>query len=219
MSGTDNTTRVLIADDHQLFREGLRATLERSGMAVVGEAGAPSEVPRLARRVSPQVVVLGLNMPGASGAETIAEILAANADVQIVVVTAFADGVDAIEALAAGACGHLGKDMAPDELAGGIRQAAGGSAVLSSAAMRALVSHVRTGGRLDEQALEALRSLTGREVEVLRLIVEGADNVRIGRELSISPHTVKHHVTGIFEKLGVRSRVEAAVQAVRAGLA
>jgi DNA-binding NarL/FixJ family response regulator len=215
----DTTIRVLIADDHHLFREGLRATLERSGMAVVGETSAFSDVARLGRTAKPDVVVLGLNMPGLSGADAIREILAASPDLQIVVVTAFADGEDAVEALAAGAGGHLGKDMAPEELAGGIRQAASGSAVLSAAAMSALVGHVRANGRPEEEIVQALRSLTARELEVLRLIVAGADNAQIGSELSISPHTVKHYVTNILEKLGVRSRVEAAVRAVRGGLA
>lgn len=218
MSFPDNTIRVVIADDHQLFREGLRATLEQSGVVVVGEAGSEAELPRLAGTLQPSVVVLGLNMPDASPAKTIERILAANPTVQIVVVSAVADGQDAIEALEAGACAHLGKDMAPQELAGGIMQAATGSAVLSAAAMQALMSHVRAGGQPDQQTLEALHSLTARELEVLRLIAEGADNTEIGRLLSISPHTVKHYVTNILEKLGVRSRLEAAVQAVRAGL-
>lgn len=210
---------MVIADDHRLFRDGLRATLEQRGMTVVGEADAESQVAHLARTLKPDVLVLGLNLPGISGAATIREVLAACGAIQIVVLTAFADAEDAIEALAAGACGHLGKDMTAAELAGGIWQAATGSAVLSPTVMQALVGYVRANGQRDEQDLQALSSLTERELEVLRLIVAGADNVEIGHQLSISPHTVKHYVTNIHEKLGVHSRVEAAVRAVRAGLA
>lgn len=218
MPDEDTPIRVLIADDHHLFREGLRVTLERSGMVVVGETSTFSDVARLGRTAKPDVIVLGLNMPAISGAQAIREILSANPDSQVVVVTGFADGEDAVDALAAGACGHLGKDMTPEELAGGIRQAASGSAVLSAAAMSALVGHVRANARPEEEIVQALRSLTARELDVLRLIVAGADNAQIGNELSISPHTVKHYVTNILEKLGVRSRVEAAVRAVRGGL-
>lgn len=187
-------------------------------MAVVGEARDGSQAARIARGVKPDVVVLGMNMQGASGAQAVREILAANADVRVVVVTASADGEDAVEALGAGACSHLAKDMPAEELAAGIRHAAAGSAVLSRGAMRALVDHVSAGGQAGSEERAAIRTLTPREVEVLRLIVEGADNVAIGRELSISPHTVKHYVTSILEKLGVHSRVEAAVRAVRGGL-
>ena len=102
---------------------------------------------------------------------------------------------------------------------GSIRLAASGHAVLSREAVRALVARVRTDNRAQEQALSDGLQLTARELDVIRLIVNGADNVAIGRELSLSPHTVKQHVTNIFEKLGVRSRVQAAVYAVRNGLA
>jgi two-component system nitrate/nitrite response regulator NarL len=226
--------RVVIADDHQIFRDGLRGTLQDAGMAVVGEASDGAEALALARKLEPDVLVLDLNMPRVSGLEALRRMGAENggADVQTVVLTVSAQHHDVLAALAAGACGYLLKDTRVDQLAAGIEQAAEGHMVLSSDVAQALTAYVRAGAEAESARAEAesnrardggeaqgaLLALTPREEEVLRLIAQGADNVAIGLELSISPHTVKQYVTNIFEKLGVRSRVQAAVYAVRAGL-
>lgn len=209
--------RVVLADDHHILREGLRGALEQNGMAVVGEAADGAEATRLARALAPDVVVLDLNMPGLSGAEAVRRIVSAHPEARVVVVTVSAAEEDVIDALHAGACGYLLKDMRLDHLVGGIRQAACGQAVLSREAMQALLVHVRTRPAAAPAPAER-PPLTARELEVLRLIVDGADNAAIGRELSISRHTVKQYVTNILEKLDVRSRLDAAVYAVRAGL-
>jgi two-component system, NarL family, nitrate/nitrite response regulator NarL len=227
--------RVVIADDHQLFREGLRGTLQDAGMAVVGEASDGAEAVALARKLAPDVLVLDLNMPGVSGLQALRQIARGDENIQAVVLTVSAEDRDVLAALAAGACGYLMKDTRVDRLAAGIEQAAEGHMVLSSDVAQALRAYVRAGARAEsaeaaqaeELAAAAVEeahapgkplALTPREAEVLRLIVEGADNVAIGVALSISPHTVKQYVTNIFEKLGVRSRVQAAVYALRAGL-
>jgi DNA-binding NarL/FixJ family response regulator len=220
--------RVVIADDHHLFREGLRGMLEAGGLEVVGEASEGNEAVALAHRLEPDVVVLDLHMPAASGLDALRGLARTCPDVQAVVLTVSAADADVLEALAAGACGYLLKDTRADHLADSIRQAAEGHMVLSGDIARALMAHVRTtadaAARLDDTKRAELSErhgrgeLTPREIEVLRLISEGADNTAIGLELSISPHTVKQYVTNIFEKLGVRSRVQAAVYAVRAGL-
>jgi two-component system nitrate/nitrite response regulator NarL len=233
--------RVVIADDHQFFREGLKGMLEDAGMQVVGEAADGADAAALVQELQPEVAVLDLNMPGTSGLQALRRIARSNPDIQTVVLTVSADDGDVLEALAAGACGYLLKDTNVERLADGIRQAAAGHMVLSGNVAKALVARVRAETQADAQALAAEASvgydgtgaagvaaatvvaleerpaLTPREEEVLRLIVAGADNVAIGRELSISPHTVKQYVTNIFEKLGVHSRVQAAVYAVRAG--
>jgi DNA-binding NarL/FixJ family response regulator len=222
-----DTLRVVIADDHHLFREGLRGMLEAGGLEVVGEASDGDEAVALAHGLEPHVIVLDLHMPGASGLDALRGLARTCPDVQSVVLTVSDADADVLEALAAGACGYLLKDTRADHLADSIRQAAEGHMVLSGEIARALMAHVRTttdavqgddstGADLVEH--EDRRALTPREVEVLRLISEGADNTAIGLALSISPHTVKQYVTNIFEKLGVRSRVQAAVYAVRAGL-
>jgi DNA-binding NarL/FixJ family response regulator len=217
----------VIADDHRLFRDGLRETLGEAGMEVVGEAADGAEAIALVRELAPDVVVLDLKMPGVSGLEALRQIEHHSADVQAVVLTVSLADADVLEALAAGACGYMLKDTQADRLADGVRQAAEGHMVLSSAVARALTARVRadtdadaepSDGQAGAEPTVERAALTPREEEVLRLIAEGADNIAIGLALSISPHTVKQYVTNIFEKLGVRSRVQAAVYAVRAGL-
>ena len=218
--------------------------LRDAGMEVVGEAADGADAAALVAELQPAVAVLDLNMPGTSGMQALRRIARSNPDVQTVVLTVSAEDDDVVEALAAGACGYLLKDTHVDRLADGIRQAAAGNMVISGDVAKALVARVRAEGQAGARAastdvsagvdgtsaagvaatvaapaaLEQRPALTPREREVLRLIVEGADNVAIGRELSISPHTVKQYVTNIFEKLGVHSRVQAAVYAVRAEL-
>ena len=247
VAASANALRVVIADDHQLFREGLKGMLQDAGMEVVGEAADGADAAALVQKLEPEVAVLDLNMPGTSGLQALRRIARSNPDIQMVVLTVSAEDGDVVEALAAGACGYLLKDTHVDRLADGIKQAAAGHMVLSGEVAGALVARVRaeaeaqpsspgagaeaegaagadaggTGTAAGARAAEAIDerpALTPREREVLRLIVEGADNVAIGRALSISPHTVKQYVTNIFEKLGVHSRVQAAVHAVRAEL-
>ena len=218
---TEKTLRVVLADDHHFFREGLRGVLIGDGLAVVGEAVNGAEAVALTRELTPDVVVIDLNMPGLRGVHAIPRIIASSPGVEVVVLTVSADGEDVLEALSAGACSYLVKDTRTDELAGCIRQAAGGQAVLSREVAQTLTSRALENA-LDngtaEQARATLPTLTDRETEVIRLLVDGADNATIGRELSISPHTVKQYMTNIFEKLEVNGRVQAAVYAVRAGL-
>jgi DNA-binding NarL/FixJ family response regulator len=208
----------VLADDHHFFREGLREMLAADGMAVVGEAADGAGAVALARELAPDVVVIDLTMPGVSGIDAARQIATASPDVQVVVTTVSANEADTLEALAAGASAYLLKDMRAEELVGAVRLAAGGHAVLSSDVVQALAARVRAERRLAERAKNDGLALTARELEVVRLIVEGSDNAAIGRELSISKHTVKRYVTNIFGKLGVRSRVQAAVYAVRKGL-
>jgi DNA-binding NarL/FixJ family response regulator len=220
---SENTLRVVIADDHHLFREGLREMLEAGGVEVVGEASGGDEAIALTQRLAPDVVVIDLKMPGVSGLDALRGIARRSPDVQMVVLTVSDDETDVLDALAAGACGYLLKDTRADRLADSVRQAAEGHMVLSAEIAQALMEHVRAGAsaaraEAEVRETEDQLALTPREIEVLRLLAQGADNSTIGLELSISPHTVKQYVTNIFEKLGVRSRVQAAVYAVRSGL-
>ncbi len=194
--------------------------LETAGVRVVGEARDGVEAVALAGELQPDLVVIDLDMTNTVGAEALQRLADASPQTKTVVLTTSAGDVDVIEALQAGACGYILKDTQPEELIDGIRQTAGSQVVLSREVVRVLVKHTNANGRPPEQARSVGDSpaLTPREQDVLRLIVEGADNAAIGLELSISRHTVKQHVTNIFEKLGVRTRVEAAVHAVRSGL-
>jgi DNA-binding NarL/FixJ family response regulator len=194
--------------------------LEIAGVNVLGEARSATEAATLVGKLKPDVVVIDLNMPDVADGGTLRRIAAASPEARIVVLTASTDKADVIKALEAGACGYILKDTQADELVGGIRQVAGSHVVLSRAAMQTLVASAGSGDHTKDGLQTAVRrpELTRREMDVLRLVVDGQDNATIGLQLSISRHTVKQHVTNIFEKLGVRTRVEAAVYAVRAGL-
>ena len=219
MASSTAKLRVVLADGHQFFRDGLRGMLTAAGMVVVGEATDGAGALALARDMEPDVLVIDQHMPGISGVEAVRRLGAARPEIPVVVLAASANEAEALEALAAGACGYLLKDTGAEELVGALRQAAAGHAVLSREVLRALAARALANDRLTEQAKGDEPALSARELEVIHLIVDGADNATIGRELGISRHTVKQHVTNIFQKLGAKNRVEVAVLAVRRGLA
>jgi two-component system NarL family response regulator len=218
MSLAPKEIRAVLADDHHFFREGLRDVLTEAGVTIVGEATEGEGAVELTRRLAPDVVVIDLHMPGGAGLDALREITAVAEEVDVVVLTVSAEQADALDAIGAGACAYLLKDTPVDELAASVRLAASGHAVLSRTIVRALAERARRDAQRPSGPTAAELSLTARELEVIRLITEGADNATIGRELSISRHTVKQYVTNILDKLGVQSRVQAAVFAVRAGL-
>lgn len=192
--------------------------LVAEGISVVGEATDGDGAVAVACGEEPDVVVLDLSMPGGSGIDAVRRIVASLPEAHVIVLTVSSGESDVLDALAAGACCYLLKDTRLEELVASIRLAAAGHAVLSRDIVRALASHVRAGSEGPVDTHVDGPALSARELEVLRLITQGADNATIGRELSISGHTVKQHVTSIFGKLGVQNRVQAAVCAVRASL-
>jgi DNA-binding NarL/FixJ family response regulator len=215
--GTDSEIRVLIVEDHALFRQGLRELLDTAGLSVIGEASDGVTAVRLTRELRPDVVVMDLHMPRMDGIDATSEIMKAERPPVILVLTVSTTNDDVLDAIAAGASGYLLKDAAADEIVNAVRNANSGSSTLSPTIAGAVVRRVREHGAATEQP-EDLLALSEREKEILRLVALGRDNTEIAQELYLSPSTVKNHVSSILEKLGVDGRVQAAVRAARAGI-
>ena len=210
--------RVLVVDDHDLFRTGLRNLLEEEGVNVVGEAENGEMAIRLASDLTPDVVIMDLNMPGAGGVATTRRLSSLAPLSRVVVLTISADDDDVMNAVMAGACGYLLKDSSIQELIAGIRAASEGESLISPQIAAKVLQRLRAQSK-DADAAEVIRAeLSDRELEVLKLIANGKDNAQIARELFISPKTVKNHISNILMKLQIENRIQAAVYAVRSGI-
>jgi len=210
--------RVLIVDDHDLFRTGLRNLLEEQNVQVVGEAGTGGEAVRIVRELAPDVVVMDLNMPGMGGVDATRHITAVAPLTRVVMLTISDDDSDVMDAILAGACGYLLKDSSILELMAGIRAAAQGESLISPTIAAKVLQRVRATSTQPEIANTIRSELSDREIEVLKLIANGKDNAVIAGELHISPKTVKNHISNILMKLQIDNRIQAAVYAVRSGI-
>ena len=211
--------RLLLADDHTLFRRGLRELLEGYGFAVIGEAPNGSSAVRLARELQPDVTVMDLSMPGMGGVEATQAILDEDPGARILVLTISAEEEEVLDALLAGACGYLLKDAEVAEIVAGVRAAANGDTMISPAVATRLVGRLREQRRNERvESPPKPPPLTARERDILRLLALGRENSAIAMELVISPATVKTHVAHLLAKLGLDNRVQAAVFAVRHGI-
>jgi DNA-binding NarL/FixJ family response regulator len=210
--------RVLLVDDHDLFRTGLRNLLEEQGVQVVGEAGTGAEAIRYVRELAPDVVVMDLNMPGMSGVEATRQITSIAPLTRVVVLTISDQDGDVMDAILAGACGYLLKDSSIHDLIRGINAAAIGESLISPHIAGKVLQRVRasTPSSIDAETIRS--ELSDREIEVLKLIANGKDNALIAAELHISPKTVKNHISNILMKLQIENRIQAAVYAVRSGI-
>jgi DNA-binding NarL/FixJ family response regulator len=218
VKATAEAPRVLIVDDHDLFRTGLRNLLTENGVAVIGEAGGGAEALRLVRELAPDVVVMDLNMPGMRGVEATRRITSEAPLTRVLVLTISEDDNDVVDAILAGACGYLLKDSSVEELLHGIDAASIGESMISPTIAAKVLQHVRSSST-ERGAAQTLRAeLSEREIEVLKLIASGKDNAEIAKELVISPKTVKNHISNILMKLQIANRVQAAVYAARSGI-
>jgi NarL family two-component system response regulator LiaR len=209
---------VLLVDDHDLFRTGLRNLLEDQGVQVIAEAATGREALRQVRELAPEVVLMDLNMPDMGGVEATREIARIAPLTRVVVLTISDRDGDILEAIIAGACGYLLKDSSIHDLMRGISAAALGESLISPLIASKVLRELRAA-RPAPRAAERLRTeLTDRELEVLRLIANGKDNSQIAAELHISPKTVKNHISNILMKLQIENRIQAAVYAVRSGI-
>ena len=214
----NDTLRVLIVDDHDLFRTGLRNLLEEQGVIVVGEAAGGAEAVRIVRELAPDVVVMDLNMPGMGGVDATRHITAIAPLTRVVMLTISDQDNDVMDAILAGACGYLLKDASIQELITGIESAARGESLISPHIAAKVLQRVRATTTQPEIANTIRAELSDREIEVLKLIANGKDNAVIAAELHISPKTVKNHISNILMKLQIDNRIQAAVYAVRSGI-
>jgi DNA-binding NarL/FixJ family response regulator len=206
---------VIVVDDHELFRRGLKDLLAERGIQIVGEAGLAADAIRQAAAMGPGVVLMDLNLPGMSGIEATQRLTAAAPMARVLVLTMMTDDENVMNALLAGACGYLVKDAPIDQIVEGIRATARGESLISPRIATRLVRRLREPNDI---APGAGASMTPRELEVLELLARGLDNTEIARALYLSQHTVKNHVSNILIKLQVENRIQAAVRAVRGGL-
>jgi DNA-binding NarL/FixJ family response regulator len=207
--------RVVIVDDHALVREGTREILDRAeGVEVVGEAASGEEALALAAEVDPDVALVDVAMPGMNGIETTRRLKEQCPGICVVALTVHDDDAYVVAILEAGAAGYLLKDVHGDDLIEAVRSVCAGESILHPSVVETVLRRLRDGS----PGPEGVSDLTDRETEVLRLAARGHRNREIARELGVSPRTVQVHLQRVFRKLGVASRTEAVVQALRAGL-
>jgi len=211
--------RVMIADDHPVFRYGLRALLlaEATMMEVVGEATSGEEAVTLAAQCLPDVILMDVNMPGLNGIEATRRILAATPQVGILMLTMFDDDESVFAAMREGARGYLLKGAEGEETIRAITGVSKGEAIFSPAIARRLMGYFGKPGK-NPQPAHLFPELTEREREILTLIAQGYTNPAIAEQLVLSPKTVRNHVSSIFSKLQVAGRAEAIIRARDAGL-
>ena len=215
MSNTENI-RILIADDHAIVREGLRTLITaKPGLDLVGEASDGNEAVLLARSLVPDVILLDMMMPHKDGLAAIKEIKADNPEARILVLTSFSDDEKVFAAIKAGALGYLLKDSSPQQLVQAIQDVHQGQSSLHPTIALKLIRELNQPPNLPPTD----DPLTARELEALRLVAQGLTNQEIAEKLSISERTVGKHVSNILEKLHLANRTQAALYALRKGLA
>jgi len=209
--------RVLVADDHPMYRYGLRTLLEATpDLEVVGEAATGVEAVTAAAKLQPDIVVMDLNMPGLNGIDATRAILRANPGTGVLVLTMFDDDESVFAAMRAGARGYLLKGADKDEIARAALAVASGEAIFGPAVAQRVIDYFSTARPAGQPP--AFPELTEREHEILELIAQGHRNPAIAKQLVLSPNTVRNHVSSIFAKLQVADRAQAIIRAREAGL-
>ena len=210
-----DTVRVLIADDHPLFREGMRGRLDRmDDIAVVGEASGGDEAVRLSQELEPHIVLMDIKMPGLNGIEATREILRTNPRVGVLMLTMFEDDDSVFAAMRAGARGYLLKDSGGEGVVHAIRAVTSGEAVFGPGVAERIIGFFS----VPRSAQRAFPELTEREEEILVLVARGKSNQEIAAQLFVSVKTVRNHVSNILLKLQVADRAQAVIRARDAGI-
>jgi DNA-binding NarL/FixJ family response regulator len=216
----EDSIRVLIADDHPLFRDGMRGLLgSLADMEVVGEASSGEQAIELARELQPDVILMDIKMPGINGIEATREILHVSPRIGVLVVTMFEDDDSVFAAMRAGARGYLLKDSSGQEVGHAVRAVASGEAIFGAGVAQRLISFFNAPSpAVSAASRRAFPELTEREEEILSLVAQGKINQEIAKELFVSLKTVRNHVSNIFLKLQVADRAQAVIRAREAGL-
>jgi NarL family two-component system response regulator LiaR len=217
MSTITDRIKVLIVDDHQVVRQGLRTFLElQDDIEVIGEAKDGASAVEMSERLTPDVILMDLVMPGMDGIEATRRIKASGAGAKVIALTSFTEDDQVFPAIQAGATGYLLKDVTPEVLVEAIRAAKRGEARLHPEIMRRLMDQV--AGQPTNEQTDSVAALTHREREVIRLVAQGKSNHEIAERLVISEKTAKAHVSNILGKLGLEDRTQMAIHAIRNGL-
>lgn len=215
MSSPEEPLRVILADDHPMFREGMAVALSSApGLEVIAEAANGEEAVAAASRLQPDVVVMDVNMPGLNGIEATRRIVGESPHIGVLVLTMFDEDESVFQAMRAGARGYLLKGADREDVLRAVRAVGSGNAIFGPALARRLIGYFTSG----RAGAAPFANLTEREREVLELLARGRTNAEIGRQLMISAKTVRNHVSNVFAKLQVSDRTQAIIRARGAGL-
>ncbi len=209
MQTSETRTRVVVCDDHPLFREGMVRVLRASGLDVIGEAADGRAALEIIRELSPDVAVVDYKMPGLDGVALAHAVTRDELPTKVLLVSAFDDSSIVYEALSSGALGFISKEAPPEQVVDAVRAIARGEEVVPLELARGLAAEVR------KRAKGTMMVLTPRELEVVRFIAEGLSVPEISKQIHLSPATVRTHIHNLYEKLGVSDRGAAVAEAMR----
>ncbi len=217
-STNDSKITVVIADDHAMVRAGIKSMLAGSRVRVVGEANNGEEAVRQVLALQPNVVLMDVRMPKMDGLQALEALKEAHSPARVIILTTYRSTTYLLRSLAAGAAGFVLKDTSQEELRAAIQAVAGGSSMVDSQFLQNVLRSLENETEARDLPLETVEPLTAREMDILRLMVEGLTNQAIGEALNLSPGTVKGYAHTILQKLGTNDRTQAAVKAIRLGL-
>ena len=209
---------VLIADDHPMVRAGLRSMLEDARIRIVGEAGNGHEALEMVATLKPKVALMDIRMPDMDGIQALESIKAARLETRVVMITTYRSTAYLLRSLSAGAAGFVLKDISREELLAAVYSVAQGSSLVDSQFLQGVLRSLESTEKPDDANEELVEPLTAREMDILRLMVEGLTNQAIGDVLGLSAGTVKGYTQTVMHKLGTNDRTQAAVKAIRLGL-
>jgi len=214
----ENEITLLIADDHPMVRAGLRSMLDESRIRIVGEASNGREALELVTKLKPRVALMDIRMPDMDGIQSLEAIKAAKLETRVIMVTTYRSTAYLLRSLSAGAAGFVLKDISREELLAAVYSIAQGTSLVDSQFLQDVLRSLESAEKTDESPTELVEPLTAREMDILRLMVEGLTNQAIGDVLGLSAGTVKGYAQTVMHKLGTNDRTQAAVKAIRLGL-